>query len=83
MARAAPVQAAQASPRTGGTELENPDFAALARAYGAAGETVQDAEAFPAALERALEAGRPALLDLHVDPEAIAPGLSLSALRRR
>jgi acetolactate synthase-1/2/3 large subunit len=69
--------------RVTGTELENPDFAALARAYGAAGETVQDAEAFPAALERALEAGRPALLDLHVDPEAIAPGLSLSALRRR
>ena len=56
---------------------------AVARAYGAAGEAVTTAEAFPAALERALEAGRPALLDLHVDPEWIAPGLSLSALRRR
>ena len=69
--------------RITGTELENPDFAALARAYGAAGEAVTEAEAFPAALERALEAGRPALLDLHVDPESIAPGLTLSALRRR
>jgi acetolactate synthase-1/2/3 large subunit len=69
--------------RVTATELQNPDFAALARAYGAAGEAVTEAEAFPAALERALEAGRPALLDLHVDPESIAPGLTLSALRRR
>jgi acetolactate synthase-1/2/3 large subunit len=66
-----------------GTELENPDFAALARAYGAAGEPVADTAAFPAALERALEAGRPALLDLRVAPDTIAPGLELSALRRR
>jgi acetolactate synthase-1/2/3 large subunit len=64
------------------TDLENPDFAALAEAYGAAGEAVTDTEAFPAVFERALKAGRPALLDLHVDPEAIAPGLTLSALRR-
>jgi acetolactate synthase-1/2/3 large subunit len=64
------------------TDLDNPDFAALAEAYGAAGEAVTDTEAFPAAFERALKAGRPALLDLHVDPDAIAPGLTLSALRR-
>jgi acetolactate synthase-1/2/3 large subunit len=65
------------------TDLQNPDFAALAEAYGAYGETVTDTDAFPAALERALTAGRPALLDLQVDPEAIAPGLTLAALRRR
>jgi acetolactate synthase I/II/III large subunit len=64
------------------TDLDNPDFAALAEAYGAAGETVADTDAFPAALDRALEAGRPALLDLHVDPDIISPGLQLSALRR-
>jgi acetolactate synthase-1/2/3 large subunit len=64
------------------TDLDNPDFPALARAYGAAGEAVTDTEAFPDALDRALAAGRPALLDLHVDPDAIAPGLSLPALRR-
>jgi acetolactate synthase I/II/III large subunit len=64
------------------TDLDNPDFPALAEAYGAAGEAVTDTEAFPEAFERALAAGRPALLDLHVDPEAIAPGLSLAALRR-
>jgi acetolactate synthase-1/2/3 large subunit len=65
------------------TDLRNPDFAALAEAYGAAGETVTATDAFPDALDRALAAGRPALLDLQVDPEAISPGLSLSALRRR
>jgi acetolactate synthase I/II/III large subunit len=65
------------------TDLQNPDFAALAEAYGAAGETVADTGEFPAALDRALEAGRPAVLVLRVDPEAIAPGLSISALRRR
>jgi acetolactate synthase-1/2/3 large subunit len=64
------------------TDLQNPDFAALAEAYGAHGERVSDADAFPAALERALAAGGPAVLDLQVDPEAIAPGLSLAALRR-
>jgi acetolactate synthase-1/2/3 large subunit len=65
------------------TDLHNPDFAALAEAYGAAGETVTDTGAFPAALDRALEAGRPAVLALKVDPDAIVPGLSLSALGRR
>ncbi|HXQ55310.1 MAG TPA: thiamine pyrophosphate-dependent enzyme, partial [Actinomycetes bacterium] len=69
--------------RVTATELQNPDFPALAEACGAAGEAVAGPEAFPAALDRALGAGRPALLDLHVDPEWIAPGLSLSALRRQ
>jgi acetolactate synthase-1/2/3 large subunit len=64
------------------SDLVNPDFPALARAYGAFGEAVEDTGAFPAAFERALEAGRPALLDLHVDPEAIAPGVSIAAVRR-
>jgi acetolactate synthase I/II/III large subunit len=65
------------------TDLVNPDFPALAKAYGAFGEAVTDTAAFPAAFDRAVEAGRPALLDLHVDPEAIGPGLTISALRRR
>jgi len=65
------------------TGLKNPDFAALAEAYGAAGETVVATADVPAALDRALGAGRPAVVALKVDPEAIAPGLTLSALRRR
>jgi acetolactate synthase I/II/III large subunit len=64
------------------TDLVNPDFVALAQAYGAHGELVEATEAFPDALERALGAGRPALLELRVDQEAISPATTLSALRR-
>jgi acetolactate synthase I/II/III large subunit len=64
------------------TGLDNPDFPALAEAYGAAGEAVADTAAFPAAFDRALAAGRPALLELRVDPETITPGMTLGALRR-
>jgi len=63
------------------TDLVNPDFAALARAYGAHGEVVETTEAFPDAFERALAAGRPALLELRVDAEAMSPTVTLSALR--
>jgi acetolactate synthase I/II/III large subunit len=65
------------------TDLVNPDFPALARAYGAFGEAVEETGAFAAAFERALAADGPALLDLQVDPETIAPGVSITALRRR
>src|SRR5215213_3866357 len=63
------------------TDLVNPDFAALARAHGAHGERVEATEDFPAALERAREAGGPALLELVCDPEALTPGRSLSEIR--
>ena len=64
-----------------GTQLANPDFAALARAYGAHGETVEaDAEIAPA-LDRALAAEGPALVELRIDPEAITPTTTLSAIR--
>jgi acetolactate synthase-1/2/3 large subunit len=65
------------------SDLVNPDFPALARAYGAFGEAVEETGAFPAAFERALHADGPALLDLRVDPETIAPGVDIAALRRR
>ena len=67
--------------RVSGTELKNPDFAALARAYGAFGETVETTEAFAPALGRAMAAGKPALIELRLDPEAITPTITLSALR--
>ncbi|MDQ8031427.1 MAG: thiamine pyrophosphate-binding protein [Bordetella sp.] len=56
-----------------GTALHNPDFAAYARAFGAHGETVQRTEDFAAAYERARSAGKPALVELRIDPEAIIP----------
>ena len=67
--------------RVVGTDLQNPDFAALARAYGGHGEVVERTADFPAAFHRAEEAGTFALLDLRVDPEALTPKLSLEQIR--
>jgi acetolactate synthase-1/2/3 large subunit len=67
--------------RPSATKLVNPDFAALARSYGAFGETVESTEAFGPAYERARKAGTPALLHLKLDPEAITPAASLSQIR--
>jgi acetolactate synthase-1/2/3 large subunit len=67
--------------RVVGTDLVNPDFAAYARAFGAHGETVTETSQFPDAIERALSAGRPALLELKIDPEAINPRTTLTKLR--
>jgi acetolactate synthase-1/2/3 large subunit len=67
--------------RAVGTDLVNPDFAALARAFGAHGEVVEETAEFPPAFERALAAGRPALIELRTDPEAITPSATLHDLR--
>jgi len=64
-----------------GTDLHNPDFAALARAYGAHGEVVARTEDFAAAFERARTAGVPAILELRIDPEALTIRQSLSEIR--
>jgi acetolactate synthase-1/2/3 large subunit len=63
------------------TRLENPDFAALAQACGAHGESVEDTEAFAGALERALRAGRPALIELRADPQALTPDETVESVR--
>jgi acetolactate synthase-1/2/3 large subunit len=67
--------------RVSGTDLANPDFAALARAYGGHGERVERTEDFPAAFARARAAGRLAVIDLALDPEALTPSQSLSEAR--
>ena len=54
-----------------GTELRNPDFAALAESFGVQGQTVRRTEEFPAALERALAAPGSALIELQVSPRAL------------
>jgi acetolactate synthase I/II/III large subunit len=68
--------------RVVGTQLKNPDFAALARAYGGHGETVERTEEFEAAFARALASKQPAILHVKVDPEAITPTTTLSAIRQ-
>ncbi|MBC7781944.1 MAG: thiamine pyrophosphate-binding protein, partial [Proteobacteria bacterium] len=67
--------------RVSGTELKNPDFALLARAYGAHGELVTRTDEFAAALERCLAFDGPSLIEIRTDPEAITPRTTLSALR--
>jgi acetolactate synthase-1/2/3 large subunit len=67
--------------RISGTDIRNPDFAALALAYGAHGATVERTEDFPAALATARAAGRPALIHLKTSVEQIAPGRTITQLR--
>jgi acetolactate synthase-1/2/3 large subunit len=67
--------------RVVGTTLVNPDFVALARSFGAAAERVETTEMFLPALQRALAAGAPALIELRIDPEAISTRRTLSQMR--
>jgi acetolactate synthase-1/2/3 large subunit len=66
-----------------GTDLMNPDFAMLARAYGAHGETVVATKEFAPAFERALSAQRPALLHVRIDPQALTMSATLDELRQQ
>ena len=65
--------------RPSGTDMVNPDFAALARSYGAHGESVEQDADFPGALERARSAGRPALIDLKTSPNAVSTMKNIEA----
>lgn len=67
--------------RVHGTDLTNPDFVALARAFGMTGERVTDTDTFWPAFERARQSGGPALLELRLDLETISAGSTLSAIR--
>ena len=58
--------------RVHGTTLNNPDFAALAQAYGAYGEVVEETAAFEPALQRALQSGQPAVLELRMEPSILS-----------
>jgi acetolactate synthase I/II/III large subunit len=68
--------------RVSGTELVNPDFAALARAYGADGETVWRNDEFAPAFDRAVASQRPTLIHVHLDPQALTMNASLDAIRK-
>ncbi|PVA06331.1 thiamine pyrophosphate-binding protein [Thalassorhabdomicrobium marinisediminis] len=66
--------------RVSGTMLANPDFAALARAYGGHGETVTKTEDFAAAFARAQDSGTLAVIELQVSEDALSTTLTLSGL---
>jgi len=67
--------------RVSGSGLFNPDFAALARAYGWRAERIDDTAAFEPAFRRALDAGTPSLIHLKLDPDVSTSRSTLSAMR--
>lgn len=67
--------------RVSGTQMFNPDYAALARAYGAHGERVEATGDFAAAFARAVASGLPAVIELVLDPDALSPGLTIEGAR--
>jgi acetolactate synthase-1/2/3 large subunit len=73
-------QQAQYPGRPYGTELINPDFAALGAAYGALGLKASRDEEFLPAFKKALAADQPALLEVSTDAEYVTPTATLSQL---
>lgn len=67
--------------RVSGTDLANPEFAALARAYGGHGEVVERDEDFAPAFARAVAFGGLAVIELRLDPEALTTTQTLSQVR--
>jgi len=67
--------------RVYGTALRNPDFVKLAQAYGCHAERVTETAQFAGALERAVGANAPALIELVIDPQAITAGQTLDEIR--
>jgi acetolactate synthase-1/2/3 large subunit len=67
--------------RVSGSDLANPDFAALARAYGWRAATVEATAQFEPAFAEALASGEPALIHVRLPVETITPRTTISALR--
>lgn len=67
--------------RVSGTTLQNPDFVALARAYGFHAERVEATADFMSAFERGLASTTGAVLELMISPEALTPRQTLSQMR--
>ncbi len=65
-----------------GSSLSNPDFCALARAYGYAAERVTRTADWESALRRALDAPTGTLIEMPLDPEVITTRGTLDAIRQ-
>src|SRR5271154_1475486 len=69
--------------RVSATELRNPDFPAYARAFGGFGVSVERTEDFPDAFKQAQASGKPAIIRLAIDGEAITPTTTIAKIRAR
>jgi len=67
--------------RVVGTDIKNPDFVSIARAYGFYSEQVTSIEEFKTAFDNALDSKTGAVLDLIVDPEMLTPQQSITQAR--
>ncbi len=65
------------------TQLRNPDFVAYARAFGGHGVLVEKTADFPPAFAQAVASGKPAIIHLKIDPEAITPAATLTSIREK
>ena len=69
--------------RVSATDLENPDFAALARAYGGWAETVDKTADFAPALDKALKKKGIRLIHCRTDVEQISHASTIAKLREK
>jgi acetolactate synthase-1/2/3 large subunit len=69
--------------RISATELRNPDFTALARAYGGWAETIEATEEFEPALDKALNRKGIRLLHCKTDVEQISNATTIAKLREK
>jgi acetolactate synthase-1/2/3 large subunit len=67
--------------RVSGTALTNPDFAKFIEAFGGHGEVVAETASFAPAFRRAVDSGRPAVIELRMNPEQITSRATISQLR--
>jgi len=68
--------------RVSATDLTNPDFAALARSYGAEGVTVAKTAEFLPAFKKALQSKKTVLIELKMDPQQITTQKKLAEIGR-
>ncbi len=67
--------------RVSGTALTNPDFAKFIEAFGGHGEVVTETADFTPAFRRAVQSGRPAVIELRMNPEQITTRATIADLR--
>jgi len=65
------------------TDLRNPDFVGYALAFGGYGAVVEKTVDFPAAFAAARASGKPSIIHLKIDPEAITPSATLTGIREK
>ena len=67
--------------RVSGTALTNPDFARFIEAFGGHGEVVEKTDELVPAVQRALASGKPALVEIRMNPEQVTNRATIADLR--